>query len=98
NPALLLRACMQIGVVPASPSNLFLYLQTIAYGLRGMDFSQNFTKYAALFELIRQETRQLFDVLNTGNTHLRNSQRNFDTALQKTRDMQRNLDESLDQA
>ncbi|AFG36566.1 DNA recombination protein RmuC [Spirochaeta africana] len=79
----LLRGCLQLGVVPAAPSNLFLYLQTVSYGLRGMEFSRNFSRYASQFERIRLELGQLAELLATGRGHLRNLQRGYDAALQQ---------------
>ncbi len=85
NPGKLMQDCLRAGIVPSSPSNLFLYLQTIAYGLRGMDFSHNFNKYANLFELIRQDSRQLQSSLQTGGGHLRNLQKTY-SGLQQQAD------------
>ena len=79
-------------VVPAAPSNLFLYLQTVAYGLRGLDFTQNFSKYAGLFELIRQDTEELSSILSTGHGHLRKLTRNLESVQQRTQDIQHHLE------
>ncbi|MFW6362311.1 MAG: DNA recombination protein RmuC, partial [Spirochaeta sp.] len=89
----LLRGCLQLGVVPASPSNLFLYVQTVSYGLRGMEFSRNFSRYAGQFEQIRLQIGKLAEILATGHGHLRNLQRSYDAVLHGLDGVQERLNE-----
>lgn len=88
----LLRSCLQAGVVPASPGNLFLLLQTVSYGLRGMEFSRNFGRYAGQFEQLRRETAQLREVMATGQGHLRNLSRSYESALLQADRLQQGID------
>lgn len=70
-------------VVPVSPGTLFVYLQTVAYGLRGLALPENIQ--ALLGELARLRTdlaafRKNFDLAQT---HLRNLSKSFDEAASR---------------
>lgn len=79
----ILQSCLQQGIIPAGPASLFLYLQTAAYGLRGMEFNRNFAKYAGKFANLQRSTELLRQNLETAHTQLRNFSRNFDAALEE---------------
>jgi DNA recombination protein RmuC len=67
-------------VVPVSPGTLFVYLQTVAYGLRGLALPENVEALAGELARLRTDLavfRKNFDVANT---HLRNLSRTFDEA------------------
>jgi len=75
----LTAAVMEYKVVPVSPSTLFLYIQTVAYGLRGFRFSQKAEQMIAhLFEL-QTELRSFEKNLGTTATHLKNLTNAFDS-------------------
>lgn len=81
----LLGEAMSRGVVPVSPSTLFLYLQTVAYGLRGFAVSKDARAMLARFTAARSEAGELARSLSVAGTHLKNLQKalgEVDTRLQ----------------
>ena len=72
-------AVLEQKIIPASPSTLFLYIQTVAYGLRGFRFSRKAEQMIArLFEL-QTELRSFEKNLGTTATHLKNLTNSFDS-------------------
>jgi DNA recombination protein RmuC len=72
-------AVLEQKIIPASPSTLFLYIQTVAYGLRGFRFSRKAEQMIArLFEL-QTELRSFEKNLGTTATHLKNLTNAFDS-------------------
>lgn len=73
-----MREILKRGVLPVSPSNIFTYLQTVAYGLRGFSFS---TKQKVIFDRLHR-LREDFNLLkrqyDVGTTHLKNLQKVWD--------------------
>lgn len=74
----LLATALEKGVVPVSPANLFLYLQTIAYGLRGFVISRADRELVDSISQTQKEFDELKNLLGTAATHLRNFQKAFD--------------------
>lgn len=68
----LLGEAMGRGVVPVSPSTLFLYLQTVAYGLRGFAISKDARTLLSRFTAARTEGTELAKALSVAQTHLKN--------------------------
>ncbi len=68
----LLGEAMGRGVVPVSPSTLFLYLQTVAYGLRGFAVSKDTRALLARLTAARSEGAELANALSVARTHLKN--------------------------
>ncbi|MFO7782304.1 MAG: DNA recombination protein RmuC [Spirochaetia bacterium] len=68
----LLGEAMGRGVVPVSPSTLFLYLQTVAYGLRGFAISKDARTLLSRFTAARTESTELARALSVAQTHLKN--------------------------
>jgi DNA recombination protein RmuC len=63
-------------VVPVGPSSLFLYLQTVSFGLQGLGLAEN---QRQAVELIRQLVRDFGDLsksVDTTANHIRNAQKN----------------------
>ena len=57
---------MRQGVVPVSPSGLFLYLQTIAYGLKGFALSRNLEQQVTGIAKMQRELAGLEKLIDTG--------------------------------
>jgi DNA recombination protein RmuC len=79
-PNELLGEALSRNVVPVSPGTLFVYLQTVAYGLRGLALPDNVQ--ALMGDLARLQKdlaafRKSFDLVQT---HLRNLSRSFEDA------------------
>lgn len=65
-------------VVPVGPSALFLYLQTVAYGLKGLSLPQKAKELRSHIQRIKSETERLERLFSTSSTHLKNLQASFD--------------------
>jgi DNA recombination protein RmuC len=65
-------------VVPVSPGNLFLYLTTVAYGLRGLAIPERYREMLALVRQIRQDFHGLEQGIGVLTTHLRNASKSLD--------------------
>jgi DNA recombination protein RmuC len=83
----LLEEALRSGVVPVSPGGLFLYLQTVAYGLRGLAFSRRQREIIQMTLNLRREVGALKKLFDTGNTHLRNLAKSRDDAGRKLEDI-----------
>jgi len=76
----LLEESIRRGVVPVSPGGLFLYLQTVAYGLKGFSFSRRQRDLVEITLNLKREVEQVRRLFETGNSQLRNLVRNRDEA------------------
>jgi len=72
-------------VVPVGPANIFLYLQTVAYGLRGFNFPQQAEEIISRLYEVQQEMSAFDKELATASTHLKNFTRIFDSLLVRYR-------------
>ena len=76
----LLDLALQQDVVPVSPGSLFLYLQTVAYGLKGFSFPR---KQVELMRAVQQLSKELVDLsrsFGVAGGHLKNLQKAYDEA------------------
>ncbi|WP_455383307.1 DNA recombination protein RmuC [Salinispira pacifica] len=74
----IMAEALRRSVVPVSPGTLFLYLQTIAYGLRGFSLPRSRRELADLAQQLRKEVADLSQVMQLAGNHLRNFQRAFE--------------------
>ncbi|MFP4066959.1 MAG: DNA recombination protein RmuC [Spirochaetaceae bacterium] len=74
----LLGEAMGRGVVPVSPSTLFLYLQTVAYGLRGFTVSRDARAILSRVNAARTEGQELARAASVARTHIKNLGKAFD--------------------
>ncbi|HKK64981.1 MAG TPA: DNA recombination protein RmuC [Clostridia bacterium] len=72
-------------VVPVGPANIFLYIQTIAYGLRGFNFPQEAEEVISRVAEVQQEMTAFDKEISTASTHLKNFTRLFDSLLVRYR-------------
>lgn len=72
-------------IVPVGPANIFLYLQTVAYGLRGFNFPQQAEEIISRLYEVQQEMSAFDKELATASTHLKNFTRIFDSLLVRYR-------------
>ena len=76
----LLTEALRQHVVPVSPSGLFLYLQTVAYGLKGWILSENQERLLALIEELQGEFAEFSRVFTTLGTHTKNLTGSYEEA------------------
>ena len=88
----LLEESIRRGVVPVSPAGLFLYLQTVAYGLKGFSFSRKQRELVEITLNLKRDIEELKRLFETGNSHLRNLTKNRDEAAGKLDDVETILD------
>lgn len=73
-----MREILKRGVLPVSPSNMFIYLQTVAYGLRGLNFNKQQKIIMDRLHRLREDFNQLKRQYDVGTTHLKNLQKIWD--------------------
>jgi len=73
-----MREVLQKGVLPVSPSNIFTYLQTVTYGLRGFSFSSRQKLILDRLHRLREDFTLLKRQYDVGKTHLKNLQKVWD--------------------
>jgi DNA recombination protein RmuC len=88
----LLEESIRRGVVPVSPGGLFLYLQTVAYGLKGFSFSGKQRELVELTLNLKREVETVIKLFETGNSHLRNLVRNRDETAGRLENVNRILE------
>lgn len=74
----LTEEALRRGVVPVSPSTLFLYLQTVAYGLRGLSFPEERRELIRVVQQLKGDFSQFQKSYSLAGTHLKNLQRAFE--------------------
>jgi DNA recombination protein RmuC len=87
----LLRVLMQESVVPVSPGTLFLYLHTVAYGLKGLSVPERHREMLAHIRHVRRDFARLEQGLGVLSTHLKNSSK----AMEVVRSQSVRVDERL---
>jgi len=87
----LLEESIHSGVVPVSPGGLFLYLQTVAYGLKGFSFSKRQRELVEISLNLKRDVEHVKRLFETGNSQLRNLIKNRDEASTKIDDIERSL-------
>jgi DNA recombination protein RmuC len=93
----LLGEAMGRGVVPVSPSTLFLYLQTVAYGLRGFAISKDARTLLSRFTAARTEGTELAKSLSVAQTHLKNLQKALSEVDERVDRLAQKLDVSQEE-
>jgi DNA recombination protein RmuC len=82
-PGELMAIALDRNVVPVSPGTLFLYLQTIAYGLRGLSLPEETEKLIGELSRLNEDLSAFMKSFQTAGTHLRNLTHAFDDAGSK---------------
>jgi DNA recombination protein RmuC len=77
----LCRSALTARVIPVSPSSLFLYLQTVAHGLRGFMLTADQKRLATLLEEIQRDVAALSRAHAVLGGHLRNASRAYEESL-----------------
>ncbi|NBB90900.1 MAG: DNA recombination protein RmuC [Spirochaetes bacterium] len=93
----LLGEAMGRGVVPVSPSTLFLYLQTVAYGLRGFAISKDARALLSRFTAARTAGAELAKALSVAQTHLKNLHKSLSEVDDRVERLTQKLDVSQDE-
>ena len=76
----LMRYALEQNVVPVSPATLFLYLQTVSYGLRGLSLPDDARRLLDDLRELRAELVSFAKSFDVAAGHLRNLSRAYDEA------------------
>ncbi len=87
----LMNDLLKIGILPVSPSNLFVYLQTVVYGFRGYSFSNRSRELMTLVSQIKQDYETLTRQFSLTGTHLKNLQKSWDDAASRLNHMDKTI-------
>lgn len=71
------------GVVPVSPSGIFLYIQTVAYGLKGLSLQEGEKNLAGAVYQIRKDLHEYIKVHNTLGTHIKNIVKSYEEGIRR---------------
>ncbi len=71
------RFALEHGVVPVGPNALLLYLQTVAYGLRGFAFSEHSRSMSSALSRLSQDVGALGRELQLAEKHFQNFENSF---------------------
>ena len=82
---------LKIGILPVSPSSLFVYLQTVVYGFRGFSFSSRSRELMNLVAQVRQDYDSMTRQFNLAGTHLKNLQKSWEDASSRMDRMDRTI-------
>ncbi len=74
----LMEECMALNVVPVSPGSLFLYLQTVAYGLRGLQLPRKIETLMGLLQRLKGDIAGLSRTFAVSETHLKNLRKSME--------------------
>lgn len=83
-------------VVPVGPSTLFLYLQTVAYGLRGMRIDERAQRIADRLLELHRGMETLSEAMRVAGTHLKNLNRAFEDTGGKLSAVERRVERLTD--
>lgn len=87
----LINELLKIGILPVSPSNLFVYLQTVVYGFRGYSFSSRSRELMSLVAQVRQDYDTMHRQFSLTGTHLKNLQKSWEDASSRMNKMDRTI-------
>lgn len=88
----LYEEALRMGVVPVSPSSIFLYIQTIVFGLRGLSFSgANNAVAGALFQA-RKDFTDYVKIHNVMGTHIKNLIKSYEEGIRKLTKLEHSID------
>jgi len=94
----LLAEALRKGIVPVSPGNLFLYLQTVAYGLKGFAMPQSRRELTDVAHQLQKELEDLSQSMTLAGNHLRNFQRAFEESSSRLQRLGRLTERFTDRA
>ena len=88
----LLEEALKYGVVPVGPSGLFLYIQTVAYGLRGFSLPEEQKELAGMVTQLRKDFNETVKSFSVLGTHAKNLAKAYDETQRKLDRMEYTLE------
>ena len=89
----LMRECLKRNVLPVGPMSLFAYLQTVAYGLKGLTLPAEGRELRRRIDRIRRDFTALAKPIATASTHLRNLSKSWDELERRAFKLEAGLEE-----
>jgi len=80
----LFSQALALRVIPVSPSGLFLYLQTIAFGVKSFELDKHYDELIRLIAGLKNEFSAFSRLFSTVGTHLKNMNKAYDEALSRS--------------
>ena len=79
----LMDYALKKGVVPVSPGSLFIYLQTVAIGLKGFALSERQQELLETIYTLQRDFRSFAKAYTLSGSHMRNAARSFEDSLSR---------------
>jgi DNA recombination protein RmuC len=79
----LFREALALRVIPVSPSGLFLYLQTIAFGVKSFELDRHYDELVRIIAQLKNDFSAFSRMFSTVGTHLKNMNKAYDEAVSK---------------
>ena len=92
----LMDYALKQSVVPVSPGSLFIYLQTVAIGLRGFALTDRQKELLDTLHSLQRDFRSFAKIYSVAGTHLRNASRSFDESLIRFSRLESSLERAVD--
>jgi DNA recombination protein RmuC len=87
----LLSECLQMGVVPVSPSALFLYLQTVAFGFKGFSLPERQKELLKTVYQLRQDFKAFLKTYSLTGNHLKNLINAYEDSISRLDKVERGM-------
>ncbi len=79
----LYEEALRFGIVPVSPSNMFLYIQTVAYGLKGFSLTKGQKNQAKIIYQIQKDLSEFIKIHTILGTHVKNLVKSYEEGIRK---------------
>ncbi len=89
----LMDYALKKGVVPVSPGSLFVYLQTVAIGLKGFALSEEQKSLIDSIYRLQRDFRNFAKAYTLAGTHLRNGAKSFEESLSRFGKLESSLEQ-----
>lgn len=86
---------LRYNVVPVSPSSMFLYVQTVAYGLRGMTLPKAQQDLAQIAYQMQKNLQEFIKIHNVLGTHIKNIMKSYEEGIRRLSKLEQSM-EKLD--
>jgi DNA recombination protein RmuC len=91
----LYEEALRNGVVPVSPSSMFLYIQTVAYGLRGLSLPEREQELVRVICQVRKDLHDYGSAHNVLGTHIKNIVKSYEEGIRRLTKLEQTV-EKLD--
>lgn len=79
----LLQEIFSLNVIPVSPGSMFLYLQTVIYGMKGLTFSGKQHEFARNITQLKKDFGELTRIYGVLGNHIKNMHKSYEESLSR---------------